>query len=125
MKTRKMPYSLRKDGRAALRGEHLVPCLEIPRENVLVGVRSGKKYKDGYLVYLGKDLTTEDILSELGLGEGQGESQARPVIDSFLAALQSFKIGNVISLSFSETGNCVLTKQAERPTSEGRKRRLP
>jgi hypothetical protein len=124
MKTRKMSYSLTKDGRASLRGEHLVPCLEIPRKNVLVGVKNGKKYKDGYLVYLGKDLTTEDILNELGLGEGE-VSQARPVIDSFLAALQSFKIGNVISLSFSETDECVLTKQAERPASERPKRWLP
>jgi hypothetical protein len=124
MKTRKMPYSLTKDGRASPRGEHLVPCLEIPRKNVLVGVKSGKEYKDRYIVYLGKDLTTEDILNELGLGEEQ-VSQARPVIDSFLAALHSFKIGNVISLSFSETDECILTKQAEHPEREGRKGRLP
>ena len=124
MKTRKMPYSLTKDGRTSLRGEHLIPCLEIPRDNVFVGIKSGKKYKDGYLVYLGKDLTTEEILNELELGEGK-VSQARSVIDSFLASLQGFKIGNVISLSFSETDECVLTKQAERPALERRKIRLP
>ncbi len=124
MKTRKLPFSLTKDGRASLRGEHLIPCLEIPRQNLFVGVKSGKKYEKGYLVYLGEDVTTEDILSELGLGERE-VCQARPVIDSFLSVLQSFKIGNVISISFSETGKCDLIKQTERPPSEELKKRIP
>jgi hypothetical protein len=119
-----MPYSLTKDGRASLRGEHLVPCLEIPRQNVFVGVKSGKKYEKGYLVYLGKDVTTEDILRELAVGEAE-VSQVRSFIDSFLTALQSFKIGNVISVSFSETEKCHLTKQSERPPSGELKRRIP
>jgi len=124
MKTRKLPYSLTKDGRASLRGEHLIPCLETPRQNLFVGVKSGKKYETGYLVYLGEDVTTEDILNELGLGE-QEAYQVRPVIDSFLTALQSFKIGNVISVCFSETEKCDLIKQAERPPSQELKKRTP
>ena len=114
MKTRKLPYSLTKDGRASLRGEHLIPCLEVPRQNLFVGVKSGKKYEKGYLVYLGKDITTQDIFSELALREEQF-SQFQLVIDSFLTALQGFKVGNVVSLSFSEKDKCVLTKEAERP----------
>ena len=114
MTTRKLSYSLTKDGRASLRGEHLVPCLEIPRQNLFVGVKSGKKYEKGYLVHVGKDISTADILNKLGLGEDQAP-QARPVIESFLVGLRSLKVGNVVSVSFSERDKCLLTKEADRP----------
>ena len=124
MTTRKLPYSLTKDGRASLRGEHLIPCLEMPRQNLLVGVKSGKKYERGYLVHVGRDVTAEDILTKLQL-EGDQVAQARPVIDSFLVALRGLKIGNVVSVSFPETSKCILTKEADRPEILEAKRRLP
>ncbi|NTW60247.1 MAG: hypothetical protein HGA43_13910 [Nitrospirae bacterium] len=123
MKTRKMLYSLTKSGRASLRGEHLVPCLETTRQNCFVGVESGKKYEKGYIVYLGKDIDTEEIEEKLRIRD-DWHAEARPVIESFLTALQSFKIGNVISVSFVEKDKCVLTKEAEQPI-EKHKRRLP
>jgi len=124
MKTRKLPYSLTKDGRASLRGEHLVPSLEMPRLNLFVGVKTGKKYEKGYLVYLGKDVTVDDIGEKLGLKLEQ-MSLGRPAIESFITALQRFKIGNVVSVSFPETDKCVLTKEAEHPPTKERKRKLP
>lgn len=124
MTTRKLPYSLTKDGRASLRGEHLIPCLEMPRQNVLVGVKSGKKYERGYLVHVGKDVSAEDILNKLRVGEDE-VAQARPVIDSFLVGLRSLKIGNVVSVSFPETDKCIVAKEADRPEIIEAKRRLP
>lgn len=124
MKTRKLPYSLTKDGRASRRGEHLVPSLEMPRQNLFVGVKTGKKYEKGYLVYLGTDVSVDDIAEKLGLKPEQ-MSLSRLAIESFITALQSFKIGNVISISFPETDKCVLTKEAERPRSEEVKSRIP
>ena len=124
MKTRKLPFSLRKDGRASLRGEHLVPCLEFPRQNLFVGVKSGKRYEKGYIVYLGEHISTEDILAKLRVEEGQ-LSEAQSVINSFLSALQTFRIGAVISVSFSEKDECVLKKEADHPPTEEFKRKLP
>ena len=124
MKTRKLLYSLTKDGRASLRGEHLLPCLEMPRQNLFVGVKTGKKYEKGYLVYLGKDVSVDDIAEKLGL-QSEQISLARPAIESFIAVLQSFKIGNVVTVFFPETNKCVLTKQADRPPIEELKKRLP
>ena len=123
MKTRKMLYSLTKNGQASLRGEHLVPCLETPRQNCFVGVESGKKYEKGYIVYLGKDIGTEEIERKLRIRDDR-RAEALPVIESFLTALQSFKIGNVISVSFIEKNKCVLTKEADQPI-EKHKKKLP
>ncbi len=124
MKTRKLPFSLTKDGRASLRGEHLVPSLEIPRQNVFVGVKTGKKYEKGYLVHVGEDVGPDDIAEKLGLKPEQ-ISVARPTLESFIGALQGLKIGNVISISFTEDDKCVLTKEAERPPVLEAKRRIP
>jgi hypothetical protein len=55
--TKKLPHSLTRDGKATSRCEHVVPCMVTPREDVFIGVKTGKKYQSGYLCYLGKDLT--------------------------------------------------------------------
>jgi len=98
--------------------------LEVPRQNLFVGVKSGKKYDKGYLVYLGEDIGCEDIICKLRVEEGQ-LPQVRHIIDSFIVALQSFKIGNVISVSFPEMDKCVLTKEVDHPLTKECRRKLP
>jgi len=111
-----------KDGHATQRGEHLVPCLALPRENTFIGVKTGKRYATGYLVFLGKEITAEDILKKLNDHPSQAD---RRVIESFLSALQGLTIGNVVSLQFTTDECCRLTKTAERPVVERSKRTLP
>lgn len=121
--TRKLPHSMTKDGKATLRGEHLVPCLESPRKNYFVGVKTGKIYDLGYLVYLGEDITPEEILGKLRLSD-EAARGAQPILESFIRELTAYKIGNVVSVSFPESIRCVLKKEAEAPKSE-RKAKLP
>ena len=121
--TKKLPHSMTRDGRATQRGEHLVPCLDIPRQNVFVGVKTGKRYKAGYLVFLGKDITAEDIFKKLN--SEQPLQADRQAIESFLAELQSHKIGNVVSLQFTSDDRCHLKKIANHPAAEKSGRPLP
>lgn len=70
-------------------GEHLVP---VKRGEGFVGVRTGKRYDEGYLVYLGKDVSLEEITLKLGtLDQAYAD-----ILEDFLSQLGSLKIGNVV-----------------------------
>ena len=99
-----------------------MPCLAVPREDTFIGVKTGNRYTTGYLVFLGKEITAEDILKKLNNHPSQAD---RCVIESFLSELQGLKIGNVVSLRFTSEECCRLTKTDERPVVEKSKRTLP
>jgi hypothetical protein len=122
--TRKLPHSMTKDGKATLHGEHLVPCLESPRQNYFVGVKTGKKHDKGLLVYLGVEISTDDILKKIGMTDKATETD-RKAMESFLQELQRLKIGNVVSLAFTAPASCVLKKEAEHPVFDEPKGKLP
>ena len=123
-KTRKLPHTMTKDGRAGRGGEHLVPCLDMPRQNVFVGVKTGRKQVGGHLVYIGTDVGTDDILKKMGMLERATELD-RKAVESFLQGLQDLKIGNVVSLAFTAEDTCILQKEAERTVFDKPKGRLP
>jgi len=123
-KTRKLPHTMTKDGRASRGGEHLVPCLEMPRQGIFVGVKTGKKQSRGHLVYIGVDVGTDDILKQIGMSDRVTEAD-RKVLESFLQGLQDLKIGNVVSLAFTADDACQLTKEAEHPVFDKPKGKLP
>jgi hypothetical protein len=122
--TRKLPHSMTKDGRAGRGGEHLVPCLEMPRENVFIGVKTGKKHDKGYLAYIGVDVGTDDILKEIRRMDQTTEDD-RKAMESFLQELQAFKIGNVVSITFSGPASCALRKEADHPVFVQPKGKVP
>lgn len=122
--TRKLPHSMTKDGRATQGGEHLIPCLEMPRRNVFVGVKTGRVHDKGHLVFLGKDVGTADIFTKIGMTETVTETD-RKAMESFLQALQSLKIGNVVSVVFTGADSCTLKKASEHPANDQSKSRLP
>jgi hypothetical protein len=93
-----MPCSLKKDGTPSTRSEHLVPCLS-EKKPLFVGVNTGKEYATGAVSYLGRDVSTADILAKLDLSSSEAK-RARPILDEYLTQLQQFKIGNVLSLSW-------------------------
>ncbi len=123
MTTKKLLQSMTKDGKASLRGEFLVPCVLSPRRNCFIGVKTGKTYDRGYLVYLVKEISAEDIMTKMDIPR-DAETDARAIIQSFIDELSAYKIGNVVSVSFSESNRCILKKEAESPNS-GHKKKLP
>jgi len=124
MKTRKLPHTMTKDGHAGRGGEHLVPCLDMPRQNILVGLTTGKKQSSGYLVYIGVDVGADEILQKMGMADRATESN-RKAIESFLQGLQDLKIGNVVSIEFTADDSCHLTKESEHPVLDRPKGKLP
>jgi hypothetical protein len=101
-----------------------VPCLTKDKP-VFVGIKTGKEYPTGCISYLGRDVSADDILTKLDLPSGEAK-RARPILNQYLTQLQDFKIGNVLSLSWSGMlKKLELKKEAERPPSGERKSTLP
>ncbi len=101
-----------------------MPCLDVPRQNYFVGVKTGKKQDSGHLVYLGTDVGADDILDKMGMLDRATEAD-RKAMESFLYVLQDLKIGNVVSLAFTADDSCVLTKELDHPMFDKPKGKLP
>jgi hypothetical protein len=86
-------------------------------------MKTGRKYNRGYLVYIGKEVTTEEIIAKLVIPEDV-ENNARAILQSFMVELSALKIGNVVSVLFPESIRCILKKEAEAPTTD-HKKKLP
>ena len=70
----------------------------------LVGLKSGNIYKEGIVVYTGKDLTPNDILEkmiEAGLKIRFAESQIE-IIKSFLDSVSRIKIGRKVEIKLNQ-----------------------
>jgi hypothetical protein len=96
----------------------------MPRRDVLVGVRTGRRYNRGYMVYTGVDVSVNDILKKLAMTDDASDSD-RKAIESFLSRIRDFKIGNIISLKFISADECEPIKEAERPEMIHSKGKLP
>jgi hypothetical protein len=123
MKTKKLPHSLTKDGRANLKGEHLIPYIGIPSKNIFIGIKTRKEYSKGYICYIGVEIGADDILKKLNLSEKEN-ARIYPIIESFIEEIQKSKIGNVVSLNFVDEKKCSLKKESESPVS-GQGQKLP
>jgi hypothetical protein len=123
MTTKKLLQSMTKDGKATLRGEFLVPYVLTPRRNCFIGLKTGKTYDSGYLVYIGKEVSTGEIITKLDIAE-DAEADVRALLQSFMDKLSVLKIGNVVSVSFPESNRCILKKEAESP-NYNHKKKLP
>ena len=101
-----MPVRINEKKRTTFAGEHLVPNLSDSPASEFVSVKSGKSYVRGSVVYLGRDVTPEMMLERYC-------QVAPPPVDRMTAlrclaaycdALQSVKIGNVLSVTYSPDG---------------------
>ena len=116
IKTRKMPVSLGKDGGPTTRAEFLIPSLCGTGEDVLIGMKSGKRHARGAISYIGKGITAEDILVKVQeLRCPQGEAIEK--LNRFIEQLQRFRVGNIISARQGDDGGFELVKEAERPSA--------
>lgn len=104
--TRKLPVRINEKKRTTFAGEHLIPNLSASPAAEFVSVKSGKPYLRGSVVFIGRDVTPEMMLERYC-------QVAPPLADrtaalrrlaAYCDALQSVKIGNVLSVTFSTDG---------------------
>jgi hypothetical protein len=113
--TRKLPVRINEKKRTTFRGDHLIPQLSGTPESGFVSVKSGKTVALGSIVYVGRDVTPEMMLErfcEICPPPPDRASALRRLI-VYVEALQSLKIGNVLSLSYSPDGLPVLRVEEE------------
>jgi hypothetical protein len=122
--TRILPHSMTKGGKNTSRGEHLLPQLSEITKPGFVGVKTGKIYELGAVSYLGKDLTPSMMM------EGYCKNNPAPKdrkcalkrLIAYTEALKNCKIGNVISITYSEHGLPILHIEKEFLLSEPNKK---
>jgi hypothetical protein len=111
--TRKMPVRADEQNHKTS-SEHLVPQLS-DSPSGFVSVKTGKGCSRGVVIYLGRDVTPEMMLERYS-------KVSTPTIDremalnrlaSYCEALQTVKIGNLVSVSFSPDGLPILKVEQE------------
>jgi len=124
--TRKLPNSLSKKGGRTTGGEHLLPQLSEVTATGFVGVKSGKIHQRGYVVYVGTDVTPEMMLEAFCERHPQPADRAAALrrLEAFVLALQSCKVGNLLSVSYTAEGLPSVKVEQEYLLSEP-DRRLP
>ena len=115
--TKKFPVSI--EGK----GEFIIPVLSNPPESGFIGLKTGRSYKSGAISYIGKAIAVEDVLARLKTTP-ENKNHAIRILNSFLTQLQSFKVGNVVSVRYDSEGMPLLIMQSKRPPTEDN-RRLP
>lgn len=94
--------------------DFLVPCPSAAEASGFIGIQSGKRHSSGILVFLGVSVTAQDIRSRAAqLPTWDLSALTDERLDAYLSALDKFKIGNVLSVSYTTDGSFVLTKLAE------------
>ncbi|MBF0234384.1 MAG: hypothetical protein HQK65_15295 [Desulfamplus sp.] len=125
MKTKKMPVSISYGSFKAKLNEFLIPFTG-EKQDGFRGLQSGLSSQYGSISFIGKEITANDVFAKL-VDSGQKIDNVEAVITAitdFLGQLQQFKVGNIISIYYSDDGNGFkLEKEANRPPQK--KRRLP
>lgn len=105
-------------------GDFLVPVCD-STGRFFFGLRSQKRYEQGRMVYLGKEITMNDIFAKLVDSGRKIESVSRTtdLIREYMRMLQDYKIGNIIGIESSDDESCSfrLTKIANMGAVETKK----
>lgn len=113
--TRKIPVRINEKKHTTFTGEHLIPLLTDSRDPGFISAKTGKTYSQGAVVYLGRDVTPEMLLErycQVAPPPADRDSALRR-LTAYCEALQSSKIGNVVSLSFSAESLPILKVEQE------------
>lgn len=98
-KTKKLLYSYDPSKPNKRRGEFL--CMAIKgNQRVLVGIKSGRVYRLGRVVYIGLELDVESFLASINRSDSFAID--RKLGEDYFTSLASFKIGNVLSVGESD-----------------------
>jgi hypothetical protein len=124
--TRKLPRNTTKKGGKTARGESLLPHLSGDAASGFVGMKTGRLYERGYVIYVGGDLTPEMLLTDFCENNPPPDDRAVALqrIAAFVEALQACRIGNFLSVTYKPDGLPVLKVEQEYLLSEP-DRRLP
>ena len=112
--TRKMPVRINEKKRTTFRGEHLMPLLSDLPDAGFVSAKSGKTFPLGAVVYVGRDVTPEMMLERYcRVAPPPDREVALRRLAVYCDALQTVKIGNVLSVSYSPEGLPILRVEQE------------
>lgn len=105
------------------RGDFLAPVSDDQRIR-LYGLRSKASSELGLMVYVGKEITVNDLFAKL-VDSGRkipNVDQTVKMLSDYLTMLQEHKIGNVVSIELPETepGGFRLVKIANTPSGVGK-----
>ncbi len=112
--TKKLPVPAKpKSGK----GRFLIPDLLATGGSGFIDIKTGKRVETGHLCYLGVPVTAEDILTRFCEQHALAvdPQAALDRLDLYIAALQDYKIGNVLSITYAGDGSFRLTKEADQP----------
>ncbi|MBP9825306.1 MAG: hypothetical protein KBF21_13865 [Thermoanaerobaculia bacterium] len=105
--------------------DFLVVVLEDAQPKLL-GVKSKKPMVSGLMVYLGKEVTANDLFARLvDTGRAiESVEQTLRTLESYIQELQGFRIGNLVTVEADATNHFKLVKLADSPPATN-VRRLP
>jgi len=121
-----MPVSLSYEDFRTNKNEFIVPFVKSESKNGFMGIKSGEEFKYGAISYIGKEITTNDILDKMEKSGVVTTNKEDLIVslDRYLEEIQSLKIGNIIKIEYLPDGNFNLVKVAEK--TPGKKRsKLP
>jgi hypothetical protein len=74
----------------------------------LLGLKSRKSYEQGQMVYIGKEIATDDIFAKLSdLGYKFDDKDAiSQTLNAYLRMLKDYKIGNILRIEQTNDTNC-------------------
>jgi len=98
--------------------DFLVVVLEDAQPKLL-GVRSKKPAVSGLMVYLGKEITANDLFAKLVDTGRKIESveQTLRILENYIQKLQDFRIGNLLNVEADAASGFKLVKLADSPPS--------
>jgi hypothetical protein len=97
------------------------------QEPKLMGLKSKKMSACGMMVYLGKEITANDLFAKLVDSGRKVENIQKTlnVLQAYIQMLQDFRIGNILVVQADAASGFKLLKLADAPPSPGSARRLP
>ena len=110
--TKKFINALAKDGSAAARSRFLVPARDGSAR--FEEIDTGKFQDLGYLVYTGKEISTDDVVKKWTVAN-QDSNRFCLLIDSYLAEIASFKVGNVVAIEYNSNDRVMLRLVSQTP----------
>ena len=110
--TRKFAVAAKSDGSLLKNAEFVVPAFS-GSTDTFVGLKSGRSYGVATVVYTGVELSQREVLSKVQF-EYTNKKHARQIVESFLVAVKSQRIGSPITVDISEDGNVALANLKRR-----------
>jgi hypothetical protein len=109
--TRKLPVRINEKKRTTHRSEYLVPRLsDVAPEDGFISIKTGRVIERGSVVYLGRDVTPEMMLERFCEQQPPPADRVEALrrLSAYIEALQQFRIGNVLTVSYSPDGLPIL-----------------